>query len=644
MSLEPKQSYRERLAAFYCQHNPEKLGDVDSLLAKYQGEEKKMFQRLYKKYDVSLTQAEGTDSLGGEGAVVVWEVTERTRVRLELGQQGRQASGVDNNSGGEGKRDDFPMWGSIGGLHTQIEQLREAVELPLTRPELFAAYSVKPPRGVLLHGPPGTGKTSLARAAADACGAHVVVVNGPELLSKWIGESEAALTAVFNEARARAPSLIVFDEIDALCPRRDAANTEVERRVVSTLLALLDGVGADAALARVAIIACTNRPQDLDPALRRPGRLDREVEVGVPDVKDRVDILQVLSRGLPCSWRDEDLSEVASRAHGFVGADLKLLLKEAGLIGMRRAQKQGDLSAVSLTADDLFEALALVSPSALREVSVEVPSVRWTDIGGMTEVKQALKEVVEWPLLHPEVFERLGVAPPRGVLLYGPPGCSKTLMAKALATESGMNFLAVKGPELLNKWLGESERAMQTLFKRARAAAPTIIFFDEIDALASRRGGSDGDDSAGATERVLTQLLTELDGVQPLKRVITVAATNRPDIIDPALLRPGRLDRLVYVPPPDLESRTEILRITLNRMPHDKTMDLLSLAQMTEGYSGAEVTALCQEAAMIAIDEDKDVQELESRHILKASKGIQRQITPATLQFYTDFQRRKKNS
>ncbi|CAM9721316.1 unnamed protein product, partial [Phaeothamnion confervicola] len=527
------------------------------------------------------------------------------------------------------------------------------------------------------HRPPGTGKTSLARAAAAACGVAVIAVNGPELVSRFVGESEAALRRIFQRAAAVAPCLVVFDEIDALCPRRDAAASAVERRIVSTLLSLLDGVDA---LGQVAIIACTNRPQALDPALRRPGRLDREIEVGVPDAGGREEILGIVltSLGLRGSLSEEQVGRevatatglsfvlgqsgrgerLAARTHGFVGADLQLVVKEAALHALSRLDGSPGvdnsmtaaaaaavaaaptatvpLTALRLTEADVRAALTRVSPSALREVAVEVPRVRWGDIGGMGGVKALLREVVEWPLRHPEAFQRMGISPPRGVLLYGPPGCSKTLMARALATESGMNFLAVKGrPELLSQWLGESERALQAMFRRARAAAPTIIFFDEIDAIAGRRGSAEAG-QAGATERVLTQLLTELDGIEPLRRVVVVAATNRPDLLDSALLRPGRLDRLVYVPPPDLGSRTEIFRIALadDGDGGDSGVDVAALAAATVGLSGAECVAVCREAALAAMEEDEDAAVVEQRHLLAAAAAVTRQITPAVLRFY----------
>lgn len=476
-------------------------------------------------------------------------------------------------------------------------------------------------------------------------------VAGPEVVGRLVGETESRLRRAFREARARAPTVMVLDEVEALCPRREAASSDLDRRMVATLLALLDGFQG---LDRVVVLAATSRPQALDPALRRPGRLDRELEVGVPGEAARGEILRVLLAGTGLESEaaaDRVLQRVASRAHGFVGADLLLVCKEAAMLAVRRGMEAAGGGAgrdsgdpVRMTGEDLAAALALVRPSALREVAVEVPRVQWGDIGGMDRVKQSLRECVEWPLTRPEAFVRMGIAPPKGVLLYGPPGCSKTLMARALATESGMNFLAVKGPELLSKWLGESEKALQGLFKKARAAAPTVVFFDEVDALAGRRG--DGEDCK-ASERVLSQLLTELDGVQPLRRVVVVAATNRPDLLDPALLRPGRIDRRVYVPPPDLASRLEILKIALRGVPTESPegeasegagVDLEELARRTEGFSGAEVVALSREAALCAVEEDPvHARLLRGRHFEQALAGWQRQIAPRMLEYYRRY-------
>lgn len=480
-------------------------------------------------------------------------------------------------------------------------------------------------------------------------------LGGPELVGRLVGETESNLRQAFEEAKARAPTVMVLDEVEALCLRRDAASSDLDKRMVATFLALMDGFKG---MERVVVLAATSKPQAVDPAVRRPGRLDREIDVGVPGEAARKNILKVLLQQAgptTTTVSEEDIQTVASRAHGFVGADLLLVCKEAAMIAARRVRKcsaeedgnqQGEK--LRVTGEDLLAGLARVRPSALREVAVEVPRVRWGDIGGMNDVKRALQECVEWPLTRPEAFVRMGIAPPKGVLLYGPPGCSKTLMARALATESGMNFLAVKGPELLSKWLGESEKALQALFKKARAAAPTVIFFDEVDALAGRRG--EGEDSK-ASERVLSQLLTELDGVQPLRRVVVVAATNRPDLLDPALLRPGRIDRKVYVPPPDTASRREILTIALRGVPVEDTgakrgegaacsegLDLDGVVRRTEGFSGAEMVALCREAALCAVEEDPvNARFLQDRHLDQVLTGWQRQITPQMLDFYRRY-------
>ena len=514
---------------------------------------------------------------------------------------------------------------------------------------------MRPPRGVLLFGPPGTGKTSLARAAALSCGACVVTISGPELTSQVVGESEAALSGAFAEAVAKAPSLVVIDEVDVLCPARRNAASEADARLTSTLLALLDGVDAKE---RVVVLATTNRPQALDAALRRPGRLDREVEVGVPNEGARAAILRVLLRragGLGDVGAAE-VEAVAAQAHGFVGADLEMLVKDATLRAfrrMRRAEEAGETAGgLRIGAEDLRQALQATAPSSLREVAVDVPKTRWEDIGGMEGVKAALREALEWPVRHRAAFDALGIAMPRGVLLYGPPGCSKTLMARALAHEGKMNFLAVKGPELLSMWLGESERALQQLFRRARAAAPSLVFFDEVDALAAARGGmgaggaGGGNHDSAASERMLSQLLAELDGVQPMSGVIVIAATNRPDILDPALLRPGRFDRLVYVPPPDKRTREAIFEITLrdvriaSRSGEAQRAELVSaLGALSAGFSGAECAAVVQEATLAALTESRDAEGVTEEHLMAAVAGTEPQITGDMIHFYEGFQR-----
>jgi len=495
----------------------------------------------------------------------------------------------------------------IGGLREEIRKIREMVELPLKYPELFERLGVEAPKGVLLYGPPGTGKTLLAKAVANETNAAFFSISGPEIMSKFYGESEERLREIFRQAEENAPSIIFIDEIDAIAPKREEVTGEVEKRVVSQLLALMDGLKPRG---RVVVIGATNRPNAIDPALRRPGRFDREIEIGVPNKQGRLEILQIHTRGMPLA-EDVDLEKIASVTHGFVGADLAALCKEAAMRALRRILPEIDfekdtipaeiLNKITVTMNDFMEALKDVEPSAMREVLVEVPTVKWEDIGGLADVKLELQEAVEWPLKYPEVFEHLDAKPPKGILLYGPPGTGKTLLAKAVATESEANFISIKGPELLSKWVGESERAVREVFRKARQAAPSIIFFDEIDSIAPIRGGGYGD--SHVTERVISQLLTEMDGLEELRGVVVIAATNRPDIIDPALLRPGRFDKLLYVPPPDLEARKEILKIHLRKKPLAEDVSIDEIAKQTEGYTGADLAAVCNTAVMLAIRE-----------------------------------------
>ncbi|RUM46870.1 MAG: AAA family ATPase, partial [Hyperthermus sp.] len=499
-------------------------------------------------------------------------------------------------------------WEDIGDLEDAKEKIREIVELPMKHPEIFRHLGIDPPKGILLHGPPGTGKTLLAKALANEIGAYFVAINGPEIMSKYYGESEQRLREIFEEASKNAPSIIFIDEIDAIAPRREEVTGEVEKRVVAQLLTLMDGLKERG---RVIVIGATNRPEALDPALRRPGRFDREIEIRPPDKRARKEILQVHVRNMPLA-ENVDLDKIADMTHGYTGADLAALAKEAAMSALRRFIKSGKidlnkpipaevLKELKVTMADFLEAMKFVQPSLIREIYIEVPEVHWDDIGGLGDVKQQLREAVEWPLKHPEVFEQMGVRPPKGVLLFGPPGTGKTLLAKAAATESGANFIAVRGPEVLSKWVGESEKAIRQIFRRARQVAPAIVFFDEIDSIAPARGMRH--DTSGVTDRIVNQLLTEMDGIEPLTNVVVVAATNRPDILDPALLRPGRFDRLIYVPPPDKEARLEILRIHTRKMPLAEDVDLERLAQQTEGYTGADLEAVAREAAMIAVRE-----------------------------------------
>ncbi|MFP3166230.1 MAG: CDC48 family AAA ATPase [Nitrososphaeria archaeon] len=507
----------------------------------------------------------------------------------------------------------------IGGLKDEIQKIREMVELPLRHPELFERLGIEPPKGVLLYGPPGTGKTLLAKAVANETNATFIHISGPEIMSKFYGESEARLREKFQEAKEKAPSIIFIDEIDAIAPKRDEVTGEVERRVVSQLLTLMDGLETRG---KVIVIGATNRPNAIDPALRRPGRFDREIELKVPDKQGRLEILQIHTRNMPLA-EDVDLEKIASQTHGFVGADLEYLAKEAAMKALKRVLPKINLederipaevlNEIRVTMQDFLDALKEITPSAMREVYLETPDVKWTDIGGLEEVKTELREAVEWPLKFPEVYKRLNYKIPKGILLYGPPGTGKTLLAKAVATESEANFISVRGPELLSKWVGESEKAVREIFRKARQAAPCIIFFDEIDALAPVRGYAT---DSGVTERVVSQLLTELDGIQPLHGVVVVASTNRIDMIDPALLRAGRFDKLIYVPMPDKQARMEILKIHTRGVPlctHNEAINglcnegdivnLEKIAEATEGFSGADIESVVNTAISIVLQE-----------------------------------------
>ncbi len=536
-------------------------------------------------------------------------------------------------------------WEDIGDLEEAKEKIREIVELPMKHPELFKHLGIEPPKGILLYGPPGTGKTLLAKALANEIGAYFIAINGPEIMSKYYGESEQRLREIFEEAQKNAPSIIFIDEIDAIAPRREEVTGEVEKRVVAQLLTLMDGLKERG---RVIVIGATNRPDAVDPALRRPGRFDREIEIRPPDKRARKEILQVHVRNMPLA-EDVDLEKIAEMTHGYTGADLAALVKEAAMSALRRFIKSGKidlnkpipaevLKQLKVTMSDFLEAMKYVQPSLIREIYIEMPEVRWEDIGGLDDVKQQLREAVEWPLRHPEVFEQMGIRPPKGILLFGPPGTGKTLLAKAAATESGANFIAVRGPEILSKWVGESEKAIRQIFRRARQVAPTIIFFDEIDSIAPARGMRH--DTSGVTDRIVNQLLTEMDGIEPLTNVVVIAATNRPDILDPALLRPGRFDRLIYVPPPDKKARLEILRIHTRNMPLAEDVDLEKIAEMTDGYTGADLEAVAREAAMIAVREafrktgEPKPTEVRMEHFMKALKAVQPSLTPEDIKRY----------
>ena len=513
----------------------------------------------------------------------------------------------------------------IGGLKDEVKKVREMIEIPLKRPELFEKLGIAPPKGVLMHGPPGTGKTLLAKAVASESDAHFIAINGPEIMSKYVGGSEENLREYFEEAEENAPSIIFIDELDAIAPKREETNGEAERRTVAQLLTLMDGLKSRG---QVVVIGATNRPDSLDPALRRPGRFDREIEIGVPDREERKEVLEIHTRNMPLS-EDVDLDKIANTTHGFVGADLESLCKEAAMRVVRRIlpEIQNDeeipkevLEKIVVSEDDFKNAQKEIQPSALREVLVQIPDVKWNDIGGLDDVKQELKEAVEWPLKHPETFKRLGIRPPKGTLLYGIPGTGKTLLAKAVASESEANFISVKGPELLSKWVGESEKGVREVFRKAKQAAPTVIFFDEIDAIASERSGNDTD--SGVTKRVVNQLLTEMDGLEELEDVAIIAATNRPDMLDAGLMRPGRFDRHIEVGKPDEEARESIFKVHTKDMPLASDVDLKKLAKSSEGYVGADIEAICREAAMLALRDNLEVKEIENKYFKEAIEKV----------------------
>src|ERR671919_2961012 len=507
----------------------------------------------------------------------------------------------------------------IGGLRDEVTKVREMIELPLRHPEIFDRIGIEAPKGVLLHGPPGTGKTLLAKAVANETNANFYTIGGPEIMSKYYGESEERLRNVFQEAEKNAPSIIFIDELDSIAPKREEVSGEVERRIVAQLLSLMDGMSSRG---KVVVIGATNRVNAIDPALRRPGRFDREIEIGVPDRNGRLEILQIHTRGMPLA-KDVNLEKLADISHGFVGADLQSLSKEAGMRALRRILPEIDLSSqnipvetlrkIIVTMQDFTDVSKEMEPSAMREVFVEVPDVKWEDIGALSLIKQELQEAVEWPLKYQGVFAFADAVPPKGILLYGPPGTGKTLIAKAAANESEANFISIKGPELLSKWVGESEKGVREVFRKARQAAPCIIFFDEVDAIAPRRGGDFG--NSHVTERVISQMLTELDGLEVLTNVVVIAATNRPDIIDAALLRPGRFDRLLYVPPPDHESRKQIIQIHSKKKPLADDVNIDDLATKMDGYTGADIAAVASAAVMLSLREHiskyKDPKEAE---------------------------------
>jgi transitional endoplasmic reticulum ATPase len=513
----------------------------------------------------------------------------------------------------------------VGGLRDTIQKVREMIELPLRHPEIFERLGIDPPKGILLYGAPGTGKTLLAKAVANESDANFFYVGGPEIISKYVGESEERLRKLFAEAQEGAPSIIFIDEIDAIAPKREEVTGEVEKRMVSQLLTTMDGLKARG---EVIVIGATNRPDSIDQALRRPGRFDREIEIGVPDKKGRREILSIHTRVMPLS-KDVDITEVAAVTHGYTGADLSLLTKEAAIKALRRVLPLINieeetlspqvLESITVMRDDFFNAMHEIQPSALREVYVERPSVRWADIGGMQEIKREVQEAVELPLRKPEVFEKMGIRPIKGILLYGPPGTGKTLLAKAVANESEANFISISGAQVLTKYVGESEKTVREVFKKARMAAPCVLFIDEIDAIAVKRTGS-GEGGAMVTERIVDTLLTEMDGLRSLKNVVVIAATNRPDILDPALMRSGRFDRLIEITAPDENARLEVFKISTSKMPLDKEVSLKDLARLTEGYTGADIDNLVREAGMSAIRDG--ARKVLSRHFELSFKSI----------------------
>ena len=533
----------------------------------------------------------------------------------------------------------------IGGLEDELQRIREMIELPLKHPEVFGRLGIDPPKGVLLYGPPGTGKTLIARAVANEAGANFYAIQGPEIMSKFYGQSEERLRELFTEAEKNAPSVIFIDELDSIAPKRDEVQGEVERRVVAQLLTLMDGLTARG---NVIVIAATNREEAIDPALRRPGRFDREIEIGVPTAAGRQEIMQIHTRGMPLE-ENVQMDHIAKITHGFVGADLASLAREAAMKCLRRYLPEIDLGKpipveilerMKVTAQDFNDALKEIEPSAMREVFIEVPTVTWSDVGGLDAVKKELHEAVELPLEDPGSFTRLGIKPPRGVLLFGAPGTGKTLLARAIATESKANFISIKGPEIMSKWVGESEKAVRMIFKKAKQVSPSIVFLDELDAIAPKRGGHF---DSGATERVVNQLLTSMDGLEDLENVMVIAATNRPDIVDPALLRPGRFDKLILIPVPDEASRMKILQVHTKDMPLEK-VDLVAISKRLEGYVGADIENLCREAGLAALRKSKTASKVTSEHFEEALASMRPSITPDVVKYYENMFKQLKTA
>jgi transitional endoplasmic reticulum ATPase len=531
----------------------------------------------------------------------------------------------------------------IGGLKEELMKVREMIELPLKHAELFERLGIDPPKGVLLYGPPGTGKTLIAKAVANEAGANFYSIQGPEIMSKYYGQSEERLREKFEEAQKNAPSVLFIDELDSIAPKREEVTGEVERRVVAQLLTLMDGLSGRG---QVIVIGATNRDEAIDPALRRPGRFDREIEIGVPDRDGRKEVLQIHTRGMPIEGAEDDrdrlLGALSDVTHGFVGADLAALAREAAMKALRRFLPDIDLEKpipsetlekMKVLPEDFKNALKEVEPSAMREVLVEIPKISWSDVGGLADVKMKLREAVEMPLKDPDAFKRMGIKPPRGILLYGPPGSGKTLLAKAVANESEANFISIKGPEVMSKWVGESEKAVRTIFKKAKQVAPCIVFLDELDAIAHRRGF---DNDSGVSERVVNQLLTSMDGLEALEGVVVVGATNRPDMVDPALLRTGRFDRILLVPAPNKGARLEVLKVHTRSMPLED-VDLDELAEELDGYTGADIEGLCREAAMLALRERKDARKVTMAHFQEGMKVVRPSLDEETVKFYENL-------
>ncbi|GAB7008830.1 CDC48 family AAA ATPase [Halorubrum trueperi] len=566
-----------------------------------------------------------------EGVCLITEDTE-----VELREE--PISGFEKTGGGITYED-------IGGLQNEIQRVREMVELPMKHPQIFSKLGIEPPQGVLLHGPPGTGKTLLAKAVANETSASFFSIAGPEIISKYYGESEQQLREIFEDAKEESPSIIFIDELDSIAPKREDVTGEVERRVVAQLLTMMDGLETRG---QVIVIGATNRVDSVDPALRRPGRFDREIEIGVPDEIGRKEILQIHTRGMPLS-DDVSLDHLADETHGFVGADIESLTKEAAMKALRRYLPEIDLDEeevppslidrMIVKRDDFSGALNEVEPSAMREVLVELPKISWDDVGGLTDAQQQVQESVEWPLTSPEKFERMGVDAPKGVLLYGPPGTGKTLMAKAVANETNANFISVRGPQLLSKWVGESEKAIRQTFRKARQVSPTIIFFDELDSLAPSRGQEMGNN---VSERVVNQLLTELDGLEEMGDVMVIGATNRPDMIDPALLRSGRFDRLVMIGQPDQEGREQILEIHTQNTPLAPDVSLREIAEITDGYVGSDLEGIAREAAIEALRDDDAAEEVEMKHFRRAMESVRPTINEDILSYYEEVEQQFK--